>query len=888
MSNLKTLKTICIAVALSFGLAACGGGGGSSNQAEPIPMPMPDPALGAAQMAAATAAGMAGDAATDAEQAVMDQDGNQAADPASYAVAQNAATRARAAANAAQAASDAAAATMDTAAAQAQQGIAERKQGEAETERDNADMYAGMVQTAQNALDAEAQRVMDVGTARSNAMLSYGEAEGDAEKAEMQADEAEATAPNSPGAISARQAATAARAAAILAKEAHDAITDGMTKDEADMQATEAAKQAMYANAGYMTAKRENNTIQTASIIGQEQLEARDLRMAKEDAEELYNDADDGVTFHYNAVVGKASDAAAQARAARAAATRASRARTDATETNKHAMAAETASSQAQAALGRARTAKANADMARQDAMDATESVDAKAALAALETANDALTAEHTGAMGAGMAYMRARDAAAEAAEAQGVHVISLLIHANAQDLTLRDPADVDLAASVKKARDDRYEAVGDQINMAVGMHGAAADQIGDRDQDSSTDDTDESGASVMASWVGRNVDNPTTDEDESTMPSLSITVTISTGNDLTFRTKAVEADPKTATRFDRGLGNFYGYRIEDSGNHAIVFTDKKQGPDQVLAVTAVTARYVEDEDVDTAAELKLGTDRTGPTFTGVTWTPSDQPPLTGTLNCADDGCDIQVNADGSIQSIDGYEFTGSRDAVAGVEAADAMQDDDYLAFGVWLREDANGETEGTPKTFAAFANGGEPIASFDDYVTLTGTATYRGSATGVYTEGSGVDYFEGDATLTANFGKPGTDDDADAADDEIGTISGSIHGIYVDGESTTDVISLREADIANTNTAFAGNVRMGPGTIEDDDSVSYKYNGTWSGNFYGPNAAVLDDPDTDADESMDAAGPDAVAGTFGVSGTEGEGDVAVTRSYVGAFGARR
>ena len=101
-------------------------------------------------------------------------------------------------------------------------------------------------------------------------------------------------------------------------------------------------------------------------------------------------------------------------------------------------------------------------------------------------------------------------------------------------------------------------------------------------------------------------------------------------------------------------------------------------------------------------------------------------------------------------------------------------------------------------------------------------------------------------------------------------------------------MINLREADIENTNTAFAGDVRMGPGTIEDDDSVSYKYNGTWSGNFYGAVAAVLDDADTDADEAMAAAAPEAVAGTFGVSGTEGMGDDEVTRSYVGAFGARR
>ncbi len=875
--NKKRWVLPAAAFAAALMLASCGGGGSGSGPSASGPV-APDPALGAAKMAAMTAA----EAAAAAVDTVMD---NQAADAPSYALANNAADRA-------QAASDLAAAATDTAVAQSHQATAEAEQA-------NAEMYAGMVQTAQNALDAEAQRVIDVADAMSRAETSYMEADGDATKAETQASEAEETAPGSPGAMAAATAATAARDAADAAKAAHDAITDGMTKAEADAQAKMAADQAMYANSGYMTAKTENNIIQTAAIVSEEKLEARDLAQAKADAEELYNDADDGVTFHYDAVVGKASDAAAQARAARMAATRAMRARTDATAANKYATAAGTASANAQAALARAETANTDARTARQAVMDATMSADAKAALADLETANEALTAEHTGAMGAGMAYMAARDAAEKAAKAQGVHVISLLIHANAQDLDLGDPSDVDLAAALAKAKEARHEAVAGAINDAVGDHAAEATGAGDRDQDSSTTGGTGSMSTATASWLGRNLDNPATtgdDEDESTTPTLSITVNDGT-NDLMFRTEAVEADdgvdaaPKTATALDRGLGSIFtsGYQIEDGGTHAIVFTDKKQGADQVFEVDAVTARYVEDEEI-TAAQITLGTDKSGSTITGVTWAPGGtEAPLTGTLICVDEGCDIQVNADGTVSMIDGYEFTGSRDAVAGVEAAAAMQDDDYLVFGVWLQEDTNGQTEGTPKAFAAFANGGEPITDFGIYLTLTGTATYRGNATGVYTEGSGVDYFEGAATLIANFGAPGTADDDEAADDEIGTIKGSIHGIYVGGVSTSDTIDLREANIEDTNTAFAGNVRMGPGVIQDDDTVKYDYNGTWSGNFYGANEAVVDNEETaNVDEEMAASAPDAVAGTFGVSGTKGMGDDAVTRSYVGAFGARR
>ena len=48
------------------------------------------------------------------------------------------------------------------------------------------------------------------------------------------------------------------------AKAAHDAIMDGMTKAEADAQAAIAATEAGKANTAYMTAKAENDAIQTA------------------------------------------------------------------------------------------------------------------------------------------------------------------------------------------------------------------------------------------------------------------------------------------------------------------------------------------------------------------------------------------------------------------------------------------------------------------------------------------------------------------------------------------------------------------------------------------------------------------------------------------------
>ena len=47
-----------------------------------------------------------------------------------------------------------------------------------------------------------------------------------------------------------------------MAKAAHDAITDGMTKAEADAKAQDAADEAEKANTQYMMAKDENNDIQ--------------------------------------------------------------------------------------------------------------------------------------------------------------------------------------------------------------------------------------------------------------------------------------------------------------------------------------------------------------------------------------------------------------------------------------------------------------------------------------------------------------------------------------------------------------------------------------------------------------------------------------------------
>ena len=264
---------------------------------------------------------------------------------------------------------------------------------------------------------------------------------------------------------------------------------------------------------------------------------------------------------------------------------------------------------------------------------------------------------------------------------------------------------------------------------------------------------------------------------------------------------------------------------------------------------------------------------------------------VTGTYTCLPQGaCEIQTT-DGNVVGIlgTGQLLFTTTDAQVTVAAVAADPKVDYLLFGVWLQEAANG----TAASFGVFADSGDVDNDneFETAVTLTGTATYRGAATGLYSEGTSIDYFQGRATLTANFGAPGTADNAEDPDDEEGIIFGTIDNIYAGGRRMSDVINLNsdhDRTVATdgnitTDGVITGNTRMGAAMV-DGDVVTYTYTGSWGGQFYGPDAA------TDA-EGADTL-PPSVAGTFGVSGTDEKGTDTitddVTRSYLGAFGAHK
>ena len=863
---MRTMKHWALAAmaAAALTLAGCGGGGSAPPQATG-----PDPALGVAKMAAMTAATAADTAADAAEMAANAQTANMSADEANYALAQNAATRARAAADAAQAASDAAAATSDTAEAQKQQGIAETQQALAETEQANAEMYAGMVADAQQAIDDENQRVIDVADARSRAMQSYMDADADATKAENAADMAEATAPNSPGAMAARTAADAAREAANAAKMAHDAIMDGMTKAEADEQATMAANQAMYANSGYMTAKAENDTIQTAAATGNEQQRQRDVMAATSAA------SDAAVAARAAATAARASATSARmaANAAREAYEMAMRARTDSGTAQMEYMEADTAATAAEDAATAAEMAATDAEAAHMGIDPAGTAADAEAAQMTAETEQGNAEMQRDT---ASTQYMTAMTASGDAATAAGVHVIGLLIAANGQDIT-------------EPVGDDSSTADVNEAMTVAQLQAAAAGRSADAvDTAAGETDNGSGGTTAMATWPQVPDDPDTADTDESAGNVLMLQVAPEGGTALTFRTAAIEDDPDTTgtdESMPKTVGNiasldgFSGFSIDDGTTHAIVFHNKTQDDAPVAEVTAAPARSVVGEAV--TADTLSGVTSSGRTITGVTWTPSGEAPLMGTLTCGD-ACDIVLGEDGAVTSIEGYTFTGSRparEAVAAMDAAaQATANNDYLVFGVWMQdveEIADDGTLTTPNDFGAFQDGGRegPVA-----VEITGTADYEGSATGLYTAGESVDYFQGKATLEADFG------DATAA----GTITGMINEIVAGGNAMDDVIYLNDdgtpADGNITAAgAITGDARMG--TVTTVDAVTtYSHNGSWSGQFY--NGTADDTTTTTVNESHVA--PGSVAGTFGVTGTTGEGDDAVTRSYLGAFGAHK
>ena len=163
--------------------------------------------------------------------------------------------------------------------------------------------------------------------------------------------------------------------------------------------------------------------------------------------------------------------------------------------------------------------------------------------------------------------------------------------------------------------------------------------------------------------------------------------------------------------------------------------------------------------------------------------------------------------------------------------------DTDYLVFGWWLRPATTGATR--PEV-GIFVDGGRPFSA-SEFATLTGTATYAGSASAYAlgdsnaadvapfllpsSEGEGRMQLDGTVELTANFGAR--------------TIGGEVtlFGDYDDYDSPGEpaapqpiVLNLGRAPI---DTAQAGGFFVGNTASGASSSVS-GLTGRWGGQFYG------------------------------------------------------
>ena len=685
---------------------------------------------------------------------------------------------------------------------------------------------------AQQAIADAAIEATNLSNAKAAAMTAATDARTAADDAQAAADTVAAlTGDGSDQAMMAQAAADAAATAAEEASARAQAAT--MSADAVGEQTTAETEQGT-ADTQLAMAQDLMRESQVASDAAARLLQARDLA----DAQEAAKAASAAALVHYNSAVQNATDARAKAVAARGEADRAGRARTDSGEADTQATAAETAATAAETARDMAWTAVAAANAASMSAMGATTSADAEMYQ---EAAEDETATAEAQATDAGMYYMTATDAAAAAETAARTHVLGLFMSANAYD------------AETEKAAEAEVASVGAAIAVAAAM--ADGDQAG--------------GATATAGWdVDTPDDRTTADTDETMAGVLEITfasgVTEGTGeftSDTVGDADATPAVKPNATQTNVG-GDFpHLFDISSGEARVLVFTNREQ---DTAAVTEVTAAVFVNAAVTPADIASLGESRDGGTsFPGTL--DDDGGPVEGTFTCTGTVCSLVYTGSGDdveVTVATGYTFSGSRE---GVTAVAADEKDDYLLFGVWLDEVAEGDDAGAD-TFGAVAIGEEPFTA-TNVQALEGTATYSGSAVGAHHKtGSGVSFFDGDANLTADF------DDAETA----GTIEGTIDHISVDGgDPMEESIHLVQTDLTSGDTLDTFNGRAVMGQQERPGQDQHTFNGTWSGGFFGDGAKVTDHPGS-------------VAGTFGVTDKTGTGDDAVTESYVGAFGAHQ
>ena len=709
---------------------------------------------------------------------------------------------------------------------------------------------------------------------------------------------AKEAAPGDTAAAAAAQAAEDAYMAAKMAAETADAATTLQDATDAKTLAESHATDAETARAAAVLAS--NRAIAFAAVLDDAKTNARPAVM---DAMGAADDADGAVTSADNAASLAASDAE-QAR------TNAAGVATAQEAVDKARMDAEAARAKAQGAsdaINAATTtlmvaeAKANAEQAEKDA----------------EAAKMAATVAETAAETAAM-----------------THVLELLMAANAYHVTAMDinlPDEMDAednpivfdesADGEVNENQDMMKAtyvgkVATAIATAVAAAAPAATVAIEYNPDGKED-----GATTIEPMI--------VDDDDNPVPSVrEITATIDSENLVSF------GDPNNQSGVDLPmLHGWYGVELEDQTAgaetddvttddrtlYAHIYTNIEQDTEDVTSIMKTTVtedateRMITDPndaestvpgpglgnpanspgDIDATVSLSLPH---GDSFMGSFDTngATDGGVREGEFVCPDNTCTFVTDGDGKITSVVGYRFYADEVTTETTTTTVTQNETDYLAIGVWLHAPGDRNT-GADTEAGVFATGNDEVTVPLTLTVLTGSASYRGPATGVHTDGSSVDFFQGTANLTANFGDTPDDDTEDGvpvADTAPGTISGSIDNIKTGNGRTNqpphDSIQLGEAAIAPDMNGIAV---MGPPVVNDPRMpATYSYTGRWDASFFGnnPDADAMTDDGTSDIVKQRGAYPDSVAGTFGVTGSEGEGDDPVTHSFIGAFGAHK
>ena len=227
-----------------------------------------------------------------------------------------------------------------------------------------------------------------------------------------------------------------------------------------------------------------------------------------------------------------------------------------------------------------------------------------------------------------------------------------------------------------------------------------------------------------------------------------------------------------------------------------------------------------------------------------------------GTYRCngnADCTVTLMRDAKGKVTTAVGAGWIFTPDDKAKVYVVDT----EYTSFGVWLKRTTDADGVLTYNMVDTFAMGTvPPTGSVED---VTGTATYAGSALGVYvhnvldpagdiasaTGGS----FTADATLTASFGQiPEEEEGAGTiAPAHENTITGTIDNFELAGDEanswSVELMRSGTYDETGEDVAFVGKTKGGGAE------------GDYSGRFYGASSRTVVDGDTENFAPSSAAG---------------------------------